>query len=264
MAFIIKYFVDNLEIKPHHAGNSNMTYSHYHDSFEIDILEDGDRSYVVENKLYHLKPRDVLLIKPDVVHCTVGGTYVRSLVTFSGRYLYKYFSKLGVTTLTECFEKRIIRVRESDFGLLLSYVEKLAADENDFLSLVQILSILRQNMNRKSSDSEIPSSKIARIVAYVTENYKSITTLDSLAEEFLVSREHLCDLFKAYTNTTIFKYINVLKVHEATELLVKTSLPLTEIAEKSGFSSLANFSKTFKVYANVSPSEFKKIYTEKK
>ncbi len=264
MALPIEFFVENWLISPHKQGHLNMTYSHFHDSYEIYILEKGERSYVIENEMVHLKPRDVLLLKPNVVHCTTGGTYVRSLVTFSKERLNKYFNDEGIKAITSCFEHRVIRVCEKDFDMLLSFVEKLADDENDAFSLMQILYILKQNMSKRTLDLYESGSKIEDIVDYITDDYKSIDNLDMIADKFYISKYHLCDLFKQYTNTTIFKYINVLKVHSSIELLLRTDLSLAEIAEKSGFNTLANYSKVFKSVIGVSPSEYRKLCADSK
>ncbi len=259
MSELFQYHVEHLEVSTHRQGHLKMARSHYHDSYEIYILEDGERAYMVDGQFIHLHPRDVLLIKPDVVHCTFGGAFVRSCITFSNRYLHKFFTDDCIDSLLECFEKSVIRIRESDFATLVAFTEKLRDEEDDVFSFMQILFILKQNMERKNYTLDDSESKIATIVDYITENYKTIDNLDMLANKFFISKQHLCDLFKAYTNTSIFKYINVLKVHSASELLTKTPLSLTEIAKKSGFTSLANFSKTYKSYTGLSPLKYRAI-----
>ncbi len=258
MPIAFRDYFEGLQISIHSAGNYKMPNMHYHDAYEIYILEDGDRSYVVEDRLLHLRPRDVLLIKPDKIHCTAGGTFVRTLVTFTDKYLYRFYNENGINSITKCFEKDIIRVRESDFEMLLFLVKKLYDDENDILAFSHLLSILENNMSRSTYDLKNTGSKISDIVDYITENYKTIDNLDMMADKFYISKQYLCNLFKECTGTSIIKYINILKIHSSIEMLAAGKLSMAEIAEKSGFKSLSNFSKTFKSVTGMSPLKYSK------
>ncbi len=80
----------------------------------------------------------------------------------------------------------------------------------------------------------------------------------AVADKFYISKQYLCNLFKEYTNISIIKYINILKIHSSIELLSENSLTMAEVAEKSGFNSLSNFSKTFKNVTGVSPLKYSK------
>ncbi len=259
MSSVVKETISDLQIMLHKSGNYTMPSMHYHDAYEIGIIEDGDRSYVLEDKLVYLKPRDVILIKKNKLHYTVGGTYKGTLLEFSHEYLRKFFSEHAISILTECFEKSIIRVRESDFSELLCLVERLYADNEDVASLVKMFDILKNNMSRKTYDLQSAGTRIAEIVDYITENYKSIDSLDVITDKFYVSKQYLCSLFKDHTNTSIMKYINILKIHASLELLSQKELSIAEIAQRSGFSSLSYFSKTFKSVTGTSPLKYSKV-----
>lgn len=251
-------YIEGINVLVHQPDNKIMPDMHYHNAYEIYIAE-ADRTYIVENKLIYLKPRDVILLKPDVIHCVVSDTQMYSLVELSEEYLHKFFSDYAIQLITDCFEKTIIRVRESDFGALLSLAEKLRDNNDDVFSLIQLLLLLKNNMSRSTYNSSDTGSLAANIVDYITENYKSIDNLDDTANKFHISKQYLCNLFKEQTGTSIKKYINILKVHASLELLLKKNLSMGEIAEKSGFSSLANFSKTFKSVIGMSPLKYSRI-----
>ncbi len=235
-----------------------MAGMHCHNAYEIYMLEDGERSYMIEDKLVQLRPRDVLLIKPNVIHCTVGGTYVATLVEITENHLKKFFSPYAIGSMTECFEKTVIRVRESDFGQLLTMAEKIKADENDFWAIAQLISVLKNNMSRKIYDLNVADPKIADIIDYISDNYKTIDNLDMIANKFYISRSYLCRLFKQHTNISIIKYINILKVNSSIDLLYGKNLSIAEVAEQSGFKNLSYFGKVFKSVMGVSPLKYSK------
>ncbi len=250
--------IKSMFIYLHKSGDAQMKGMHYHNSHEIYILEEGERSYMIEDKFVHLRPRDVLLIRPNIIHCTVGGTYVSSLVEFTESHLGRFFSEAAISSMTECFDKSIIRVRESDFGPLLSCVEKLNTDEDDFLAFAQLIAILKNNMSRKTYDFKITDPKIADILDYISENYKNIDNLDMIADNFYISKPYLCRLFKHHTNISVIKYINILKIHSSLELLSEKNLTMAEVAVRSGFDNLSYFGKVFKSIMGVSPLKYRK------
>ncbi len=255
--------INGLNIVTHYKGSRIMPDMHYHNAYEIFIVEEGDRSCVVEDKLVYLRPRDVILIKPDVIHCAVGGKYICTAIEISEEYLRKFFSELGIEQITKCFDKSIIRVRSGDFETLLALCEKLAAARNDISTLVQMLSLLEGNMSRETYDLQNTGSMASDIVDYITENFKTIDNLDMVAEKFYISKQYLCNLFKEHTGTSIIKYINILKIHASFELISSKNLTMAEVAEKSGFSSLSYFSKTFKSVTGVSPLKYSKTDADK-
>ena len=71
------------------------------------------------------------------------------------------------------------------------------------------------------------------------------------------SRASLFNRVKALTGMGPSNYINKLRMECAAEMLRKTELSMTEIAERTGFSSSRYFSTTFKKYMGVTPTQYK-------
>lgn len=241
----------------HIKSDKVMQETHYHAAYEIHILE-SERQYLVSNQLLHLKERDVLLIKPNVIHRTFNRAQLFSTLEVPISYLKRYFTKEGIEEITQCFEKTVIRVRESDFKQLLSCVEKFKENQNDVLALVQLFYILKGNMSRSTHAENCHNSLAAKIVDFITENYKTINNLEVIMNMFFISKSYLCTLFKEYTGTSIISYINSLKIHNSLSLLSQKNLTIEEVALQSGFSSLAYFSQTFKSVMGTSPLKYRK------
>lgn len=108
------------------------------------------------------------------------------------------------------------------------------------------------------SDDNLVSNRImSDIFAYIKENYAREITLEDLSHRFYASKEHISRTFKREYKTNLFNYITDLKIAKAKELLVKTSLSVEEIATSVGFSNGNYFSKAFKKFLNITPSEFR-------
>ena len=93
------------------------------------------------------------------------------------------------------------------------------------------------------------------IVRCLSEHLYEAYSLDALARELHYGKTHLCTFFREKTGTSIYKTYLKLKIDEAKKLIRK-GVPLAEIADKLGFSSLPHFIATFKRYAGRTPREY--------
>ncbi len=250
---------DELQIMLHQPQQNVTSLMHFHDSYEIFILEDGECLYMLENSPVFLKPRDVILIKRENFHYIIGESFTGTLLNFSDSYINKFFSLYGKELIIRCFDKNVIRVSNVDFGSLLYSVEKLSANYEDISALIQLLTILENNMSKKAYDLKGSNTKISFIIDFIAENYKNIDSLDVIANKFYISKSNLCKIFKEHTDTSIMKYVNYMKIQFSIELLSNKELTLTEVAEQSGFGSLSHFSKTFNSVMGMTPKKYRKI-----
>ncbi len=83
-------------------------------------------------------------------------------------------------------------------------------------------------------------------------------TLHEVAHENHVSPNYLSYLFKKFTGFNLWEYVIKLRMEESRMLLLSTDLRRYEIADKVGYESPEHFSKIFKKYYGISPSEVKK------
>jgi AraC family transcriptional regulator len=75
---------------------------------------------------------------------------------------------------------------------------------------------------------------------------------------------YLSDLFSSVEGKSIEQYFIVLRIEKVKELLVYDQLSLTEIAFRTGFSSVHHLSAQFKKVTGLTPSYFKSVGAEKR
>lgn len=85
-------------------------------------------------------------------------------------------------------------------------------------------------------------------------------TVEAMAKEFYMSRSYLSKRFKAESNITLTDFILNRKTEEAKHLLRYTDKPSTAISLDLGFSSPGHFSRVFRKYVSMSPSDYRKKY----
>ncbi|KZS46942.1 DNA-binding response regulator [Paenibacillus glucanolyticus] len=113
------------------------------------------------------------------------------------------------------------------------------------------------------TSQEVLSSQSNRIVEntrqYIEDHYRQKgLTIHEVAKNNHVSPNYLSYLFKKYTGSSLWEYVVKLRMEESRSLILNTDLRRYEIAERVGYESPEHFSKIFKKYFGVSPSELKK------
>ena len=108
-------------------------------------------------------------------------------------------------------------------------------------------------------------TKIQNVHHYLTEHYAdNELKIINLAKQNNISPKYLRILFKKMYNTTPTQYIISLRMQRALKLLGESNLPISRIAEMSGFSDVYYFSKLFKARFSCSPGEYRNNYDDTK
>lgn len=111
-------------------------------------------------------------------------------------------------------------------------------------------------------DNEMNSDAMSNLVdnakKYLDKNYAKPITLAQAAEDLGVSQSHLSREFVKYTGEQPIYYLTKVRLEKAVELLNSTDMNLMDISKACGFSNDNYFSKVFKKYMKISPSEFRK------
>ena len=97
-----------------------------------------------------------------------------------------------------------------------------------------------------------------KVANYVQHHLCERITVNELARELYISREHLSKRFKTESGENLTDYILREKVTEACRLLDYTDKSLGSISAYLSFASPSHFSRVFKKYAGCLPSEYRK------
>ncbi len=101
------------------------------------------------------------------------------------------------------------------------------------------------------------SLEVEQSIAYIKENYMRKISLASVAEHVGLSSGYLCRIFKDETGGSINTYINNLRMNKAGELLSDKNSYIKEVAVAVGFEDQLYFSRLFKRYSGLTPSEYR-------
>ena len=110
------------------------------------------------------------------------------------------------------------------------------------------------------SISEQKTTEIIRtLIEYFTNDYANEITYQSLQQKFHFNPSYLNRIFKAYTGNTLHGFLLEYRLNTAMEILTSQNLPINQVATLCGFPNPYHFTKAFRKFTGVSPTEYKKI-----
>jgi two-component system response regulator YesN len=92
---------------------------------------------------------------------------------------------------------------------------------------------------------------------YITDNLKEDINLKDTAAKFNLSPYYFSRTFKKVFGYNFSDYLNLIRINKAKELLKDDSLSIKEICYLVGYSDPNYFSKVFKKYEGVTPTEYR-------
>ncbi|RAV00995.1 helix-turn-helix domain-containing protein [Paenibacillus sp. YN15] len=99
---------------------------------------------------------------------------------------------------------------------------------------------------------------IGRILQFIQDHYKdSALSLDRLAEEFDLHPTYISKLFKEQVEDNFIDYLIKIRIEAAKELLKNKSMTITDISDAIGYTYSRSFTRTFKKYTGLTPTEFR-------
>lgn len=116
----------------------------------------------------------------------------------------------------------------------------------------------KKNMERGEFNKK-DIAKATQIEEHLRNNIASDISVNQLAEDFIIKKSTLQDIFKIKYGSSVYQYLLVLRMKEALRLLEETDLPVKAIAKDVGYSNDVNFIIAFKkYYEGKTPSSFRR------
>lgn len=101
---------------------------------------------------------------------------------------------------------------------------------------------------------------INQLTRYLQEHLADELSLGVLADEFHLSAQYISQLFKSEIGVNFLTYLTNIRMEKAKKLLLVTSLPISEVSERSGYADYRVFTKTFKKYEGLTPSQYRRDF----
>lgn len=250
---------------------------HWHTDMEILCPLEGDYRAVCENREYVLHPGDILLIGAGRIHDLPAAEGKRIIFQINWAPVNGI---MGIQTVLNRLQPCCLvtnetmplvyeKVHDDLLDICTFYQENLLTSEASVYSrAIDMLSLIDRSLQDQAPGSSVPQGNSFRqhneamllVCNYIAEHCSEPITLDEAAGIAGFSRYYFERIFKDYTDQSFHQYLISKRLARAEELLVETSLPVTEVALQSGFASSAAFSKAFRQVRGIAPSKFRSKY----
>jgi AraC-like DNA-binding protein len=250
---VFKEAAKDYYVPPHIRKKYHWFYLHY-----------GAVKIIVNDKEFDLRSGDSILIPPGATRCQKAINSAPGLVSAN----FKNHG-LGIAPI-EC---RLLMVSSSvakDIACLISEIRHSNQIDSPTLITSLLTSVLIKLVRMTLSSNPTESTAVGQLNAtwnellvkqadnYIRQNFCNKISRSKIADSTNVSPSHLARVYKQLKGQTLGKTISSLRIESAKELLLNSTLSISNIAEEVGFSSFSHFIKTFKAHALTTPSEYRK------
>jgi len=102
---------------------------------------------------------------------------------------------------------------------------------------------------------------LKKALSYIAENFNKQLQLTLVAEECVVSGSYLSRLFSEHLDTKFIDYVNRYRINQAVLLLRDNNMSIKEASFLVGYQDPNYFSRIFRKFMGISPSEYEKRST---
>lgn len=124
--------------------------------------------------------------------------------------------------------------------------------------IVQFMSEAIPLTAHKGFDSE---EKVANLLPLMQEKASQPFLLEDWAQQAGITPYYFCKLFRKVTQMSPLDFITLCRLQFAKQLLLEdVTVPVKEIALRSGYPTTSYFNKRFIAHEGITPTEFRKLY----
>ncbi len=104
---------------------------------------------------------------------------------------------------------------------------------------------------------------VKKVIDYIEVNLEKEIDLNNISKNIGYSKFYLNRIFTKHTGITIYKYLQNRRLTVAAEKLIKTDMPIMQIAYEAGYDTQQSFSFAFKQIYLYPPKTYRNIGTFK-
>ncbi len=248
-----------------------------HPFWELIYADKGQVNITAGDKIIKLSQGEMLFHRPNEFHTvSATGEYANTVViSFECQSPAMSFfekKKLKLDKVHKDIVFKIINEGRHTFNEPLNIVDLTCMTQSptaEFgalqmikLYLEELLVLLVRDNNVLSSYEKSKkwrkheSDVFGTIIDYLEKNIEKNITLDDVCNKFFFSKTYIKNLFKDKTGKGMIHYFNELKVNKAKQIISLNEFTFTEVSEMLSYGSVHYFSRVFKEYTGMTPSEY--------
>lgn len=250
-------------------NNKHSRLPHVHDDFlELFYVYSGEGRYQVDNNSYDIKEGDLVICNAGVLHgeSPADTRHVRS---YSVGISNVAFLGLPDNQLCDADTNPVLScgMLSGQIGEIFRLIYLLSSDTKNLKETCNTLSIslllltyemvLSRDRNAAIHTRSSASATAYRVRRYLDAHYREALTLSDIAKALHINEYYLAHAFKDEFDQPPIQYMMKRRIGEAQGLLMDTSIPIGDIAEYLGFSSVSHLNTMFNKYVGIPPGKYR-------
>ncbi len=249
---------------------------HSHDYLEMAFVLSGVGRYKIENHIYSVKEGDLIVFNPGVRHQALLDPEAETSTTeffvgFSDIQFPEYPDNVLPMPEGEFMLHTQGELRQKIFKICSSMeAEKAISRPGKYFMLKSYLMQLLLLVIREQSDFDTLQGSyifestnkkyvVEQIINYFEDHYNEKISLDQIAANMYLSPFYVSKIFKSETGDTPIRHLINIRLEKARELLEKGYKgSIQEVAAMVGYDDAYHFSKLFKRYYGITPTQAKR------
>jgi AraC-like DNA-binding protein/mannose-6-phosphate isomerase-like protein (cupin superfamily) len=255
---------------------------HRHSFHEISIVLEGVATTVVDGHSFEISAGDVFVIHGSHEHSIENPQGLKILnVCYDARLLaiderefpdapsFRALFHITPSLRRNGVFNKHLRLNSKQ----LSKIETLATEmdveiqqrnpgyvsvaRSQLLEIIALLSRWHAGVDQKDL---CDARRIAKALLWFEQHYEDDFSIPQLCRACGLSRRQFFRVFKACTNQTPAQYQMSIRLRRAKELLLDSTMNITQVAFACGFKDSNHFSRSFKALTGISPRDHKKAH----
>jgi len=248
-----------------HAYHVQHAYPrHSHDYYVISVIERGRQSFTHLGTKHLTSAGGLILINPGAAHTGEAvdglGFEMRSLYPTAAHMQLALSELTGRQAAAPFF--REVRVDDRASMRSVNYLHKAMTQGASTLEIeARFLRTLAQLIERYGDASPVEQrlrrekAVIRRARDYIDEHYAEGVSLHELAGYVALSPYYLLHAFAGEVGMPPYAYLESVRIRHA-QRLIKSGVPLSEVAIQTGYSSQSHMTRQFKNIIGATPGQY--------
>jgi AraC-like DNA-binding protein len=253
---------------------------HFHEEFELTYIVHGSGKRYVGSHMENFSSGDLVLLGSNLPHCwkleqdagveDASAIVIQFSVNFMGE---EFFNKPEMQNIKKLFQKSGsgISFHSGVRSAIIRNMLLLTEEKSNFKMLITLLEMLQRlagtaeytllDQQRSVAErSRAEQERINPVFAYLVDNFRGQVSLDEASGIAHMTPNAFCKYFKKITRKTFMETVIEYRLNYATQQLIQTDKPISDISFESGFGDVSHFYKMFKTKMHQSPLNYRKTF----
>lgn len=259
-----------------HQGQESAIVRHWHRALEIDYIIAGWAKYTIAGTELAAAPGDVIVINTNVVHAILAeplrpARAVTLLLPYDWLRQqipdydqWRFAVPIGSqhpgppSATLKVLQAALLDIDQTENGVHNATIRRL----NHLRDIYTVLSLLMTHFAEpdNSANTLATAASLARmssVITYLTEHANEPLTLPAVADQVHLSVGYLSRDFKKQIGVPLMTYLSQLRLQNAYDLLTNSDLPISTIADQTGFPNEKSFRQRFTKTYGQRPSAYR-------